>query len=224
MLLYELTHPLELLLFSPPNKEAFKKLAKAKITDYWESKLRSAALPVLDRSLCYFHPQFMSLQHPHKLLLAAGNKPYEVSKAIIQIKFLGCQYPCGERTRHWTPTNPQGLCTAAPCYSSGVVESREHVLLHCPAYSSVRERMLDLCSRIQDPASHLILARTLLCDTPARSMQLLLDCSANPEVILTSQTYGDRVFADLFYIGRTWCFSVHREWMKRLGFRNFSVC
>ena len=103
-----------------------------------------AATPLLDRSLRYFNPQFMSLAHPHNLLLSAGRNAYEVAKARIQIKFLAGQYPCGELTRHWSPSNSEGLCTFPPCLTSGIIESREHVLLHCPSYSSVRNKLVNL--------------------------------------------------------------------------------
>ena len=221
MLQYQLPHPLELL-SNPPTKEAFKKLAKAKVTDYWETKLRLAVAPLLERSLCYFHPEYMSLKHPHKLLLAAGKKAYEVSKAIIQLKFLSSQYPCGERTRHWTPSNPRGLCTFPSCFSEGVVETQEHVLLHCCAYSPARNNLLGLCMKIDDPVSHSLVANFILCGPTKMKMLLLLDCSAIPEVITASQKYGDYVFRDIFYVGRTWCFSIHRERMKRLGLWNFA--
>ena len=130
-LLYKLPHPLQLL-ENPPSKGSFQKLAKSKVCDYWENNLRVAATPLLDRSLRYFNPQFMSLAHPHNLLLSAGRNAYEVAKARIQIKFLAGQYPCGELTRHWSPSNSEGLCTFPPCLTSGITESREHVLLHCP--------------------------------------------------------------------------------------------
>ena len=82
---YQLPHPLDLL-DNPATKEAFKKLLKAKVIDTWEQKLRGEAslLP----SLTYFKPQFMSLTSPHKLLLTAGPKSYEVCKARIQLLFL----------------------------------------------------------------------------------------------------------------------------------------
>ena len=78
LLQYQLPHPL-VLLANPPTKESFKKLVKAKVTDYWESKLRSEAsfLP----SLHFLRPQYMSLFSPHQLLTTAGSKPYEVAKA-----------------------------------------------------------------------------------------------------------------------------------------------
>jgi hypothetical protein len=63
-LIYQLPHPI-LILDDPPNKEAFKKLIKAKVVDYWERKLRGEAslLP----SLAYFKPEYMSLTKPHPI-------------------------------------------------------------------------------------------------------------------------------------------------------------
>ena len=58
-------------------------------------------------------------------------------------------------------------------------------------------------------------------ESDSHLMQLLLDCSALPEVIAASQLHGNQVFADLFYIGRNWCFCVHRERLKCLGKWNF---
>ena len=43
---------------------------------------------------------------------------------------------------------------------------------------------------------------------------MLLDCSVMPEVIRSAQSHGSRVYDDLFYVGRTWCFAVHRERMN----------
>ena len=65
MLQYQLPHPLALL-GSPLNKERFKKLIKSKVLDYWHAKLRGEASYLL--SVPYFHPQYMSLTSPHKLL------------------------------------------------------------------------------------------------------------------------------------------------------------
>jgi hypothetical protein len=100
---YSLPHPL-LFLSNPPQKEVFKKLVKSKVTDYWENKLRMEAsfLPSLE----YFHPEFMSLSTPHKLLTSAGSKSYEVAKARIQLLFLANQYPSSKNTRHWSTQNP----------------------------------------------------------------------------------------------------------------------
>ena len=108
MLKYHLPHPL-LLLDSPPTKETFKALVKSKVVDYWEQKLRSEAafLP----SLIYFHPEYMSLTSPHRLLTTAGSNSYEVAKARIELLLLSSQYPLAKYTRHWSVDNPNGICS-----------------------------------------------------------------------------------------------------------------
>ena len=218
LLQYDLPHPL-LLLQSPPTKECFKRLVKAKVVDYWEKMLRSEAafLP----SLVYFHPQFMSLVTPHKIWTTAGHNSYEVAKARVQLLFLSSQYPCAKLLRHWSTDNPLGLCSFPACRDEDTVESPEHILLHCPAYTPTRHKLITLCLQRKDPVSHLLVTRLLLSNSPKKIMQFLLDCSAIPEVIHSAQLYGDHIYSDIFYLSRTWCFSVHRERMKRLCRWNF---
>ena len=66
---YGLPDPLQTLQ-SPPTKEYWKKLYKAKIMSWWEVKLRGEAslLP----SLPYFQPGFMSLSTIHPIWSMAG--------------------------------------------------------------------------------------------------------------------------------------------------------
>ena len=215
---YKLPHPLELL-DNPPPKKAFKKKVKAMVVDFWEIKLREQAtyLP----SLRYFHCQYFSLCKPHKLWEAAGSKSYEVTKARVQFLFLCSQYPCASLTRHWTSDNPLGLCTASPCREDEVIESPEHVLLYCPAYTSTRLNLLSLCLQLEHEVSHTLIVSYLLGKSEQQLMQVLLDCSSLPPVITAAQTHGPQIFNDLFYIGRTWCFSIHRERLKRLHRWNF---
>ena len=82
---YELPHPI-VILDDPPSKEAFKKLLKARVVDYWEKKLRGEAS--LLSSLLYFKPEYMSLSKPHPIWTTAGSNPHEVSKAVQQARFL----------------------------------------------------------------------------------------------------------------------------------------
>ena len=71
-LLYRLPHPLDLLK-GTSSKEAFNKLVKAHVFDYWEKFLRTEAssLPSLE----YFNPNFMSLKHPHPIWTSAKSNP-----------------------------------------------------------------------------------------------------------------------------------------------------
>ena len=118
LLMYHLPHPLHLLQ-CPPEKHSFKRLVKSRVLDHWESKLRGEAelLP----SLNFFHPQFMSLSSPHKIWTIAGNKPYEVSKARVQLFLLSSRYPCAKLTCHWSAEYSDGFCTHPPCKEQELV-------------------------------------------------------------------------------------------------------
>ena len=48
-------------------------------------------------------------------------------------------------------------------------------------------------------------------------MQFLLDCSCFPEVVSLRQTSGLNLVTHLFYLTRTWCYSIHRSRMNKLG-------
>ena len=209
---YDLPHPLSLLK-SPPDKQSFRRLVKAKVVDFWERKLRLEAsyLP----SLSYFHTEFYSLTTPHRLWVSAGNNQYEVSKARIQLLFLSSQYPCGSRTRHWS--KDRGFCSFPACLQGEVVENPEHLFLHCPAYQLARQNLISMCLKLPNPVSFSIVTSSLVLASPRFLLQLLLDCSSLPDVISAAQSYGESILNDIFYIGRTWCFVIHRNRMKRLG-------
>ena len=216
LLQYSLPHPLHLF-HHPPVKETFKKLVKSRILDYWETKLRSESsyLP----SLSYFHPQYLSLTSPHRIWSTAGNNLYEVSKAKIQLLFLSSQYPCGQRTRHWSPDD-EGYCSFPICKSARILETREHILLLCPAYLNTRLSLITTFLRTLNPHVHTLFIRNLFSNSQNMT-QFLLDPSSMPEVIKIAQLHGSDLYRDIFYIGRTWCFSHHRERSKRLGKWNF---
>ena len=74
LLQYQLPHPL-LLLDYPLNKEAYKKLVKAKVVNYWEVKLRAEASFLRESEFMpYFYPDFHSIIKPFRLLTSGGNK------------------------------------------------------------------------------------------------------------------------------------------------------
>ena len=144
-------------------------------------------------------------------------------KFQIQLLFLSSKYQSGQVTRHWSPDNPYGYCTFPECLTSLQVETTEHILLDCPTYLQTRLRMFSLCFGLPSPTTNSIVTSIIKNSkkSPSKLIQLLLDCAVVPEVIVAAQQYGVYIVSDLYYIGRNWCFSIHRERMKRLCKWNF---
>ena len=151
-------------------KETFKKLAKSRVSDFWEKKLRAESSS-LD-SLQFFKPDFMSLTKPHQLWLSAGSNPYEVSKAVIQGRFLSARYRSEELCRHWS-ANVNGFCKTGSC--TNVVESIEHILITCPTFSVTCDRLKMLWLTSSNPVIRDIASKAL--SGPSQLLlQFLLDC------------------------------------------------
>ena len=81
---------------------------------------------------------------------------------------------CGDITRH--------LITVEVCVPIRL--AREYILLQCPAYSEVRIRLLNLCLIVKIPVSHSIIVTHLLQGPTAIQMQLQLDSSVIPGVLV----------------------------------------
>ena len=130
------------------------------------------------------------------------------------------QYPSAKFSRHWSPENPLGICSNGSCKEYEVIETSEHILLYCPAYNSARQNAIKLCLQIKNQHVHQLVTNFFITG-PHKLLQFLLDCSVIPEVISMAQQHGNAIYNDLFYLGRTWCFGIHRMRMKRLCKWNF---
>ena len=204
---YDLPHPLQLL-NSPLNKEAFKKLSKSKVINYWEIILRSEA--VILPSLKHTNLDFHSLTQAHPILWTPGSNPHEVSKAVLQCKMLSGRYQTALLTRHWSPSRTE-WCPAITC--SNVPESLEHILLHCPYYSNTREQLVLQWTRVVDTSAHLLLVQML--SSPASSLlKFIIDPSNHPTVIQLVQKLGLDILKLFMSLTRNWCWAIHR---KRAG-------
>jgi hypothetical protein len=118
---YNLPHPL-VFVQEPQTKEIFKKLVRAKIVDFWESKLHAEAEPMT--SLAYFKPCYMSLTKPCE-------NPYEVAKAVIQARMLSGRYRTKLLTSNWL-NNQNVYCPAPHCNET---ESLQHFSIAQPTPS-----------------------------------------------------------------------------------------
>ena len=203
-------HPLQLL-ESPLSKNAAKKLVRAKVTDYWEKKLRDDCLGL--SSLSYFKASFMSLSTPHPLWTTCQANSFELSKAFIQAKFLSGRYRTDRLLRHFDKKST-GSCSLC----QDIDGSLEHLLLLCPSLSQCRSQQLNMLTMNSDYSDK---SKQIIFDTSNKSVsnfvQLLLDCSVLPEVIEANQNSDSSVMGEIFKFSRTWCFNVHMKRMKMLG-------
>ena len=212
---YQLPHPLSNVA-DPPPKASYNRLLVSRIFDYWEAELRSKASELT--SVPFFKPEFMSLRSPHPLWLAAGSNPFESRKAVIAARMLSGRYPTDMLQRHWSE-NKRGYCLIPACIPTQSPGSLEHLLLHCTALRDTRQKLVSLCHRMS--LGNLTLSTILLpaldSDDEKELLQLILDCTAVPEVVTVTQETGIEVRDKLLYLGRTWCYSVHRERMNQMG-------
>ena len=214
---YQLPHPL-IILERAPDKVSFKKLVKAKITDFWELKLRGEAS--LLSSLLNFKPEFMSLTRPHPIWTTVGSNPYEISKAIQQARFLSGRYRSQSLVSHWAPQNREGYCLSPTC--DQMKETVEHILLDCQAYNDQKRSLYSLWLSTKNPIIYQLVLEAFSSDK-SYLLQFILDCSVLPSVIRATQIRATKqaILNELFYLTRTWCFSVHKQRMKNLGRWNF---
>ena len=206
---YGLLDPL-LILQSPPSKLSWKNLTKSKVVDWWEIKLRGE-IEFLD-SLKYFHASYMNLTTPHPLWSSAGS-PYEVRKAVIAARMVSGRYRTDRLARHWSKSNPSGFCQLPAC--TGEQDGTlEHLLLHCPALSEARSRVIKLWSNYM--VSHQYLFPVVSCLTlwsEQMHMQLLLDPSCIPAVIAANKS-NSAILPGCLYLSRTWVYTIHLTRMK----------
>ena len=116
------------------NKVEFKKLAKLRLVDHWQSVLREEAAQL--SSLKYFKPDFYSLLYPSKAFHAAGCNRYEIAKLNIQMKMLSGRYRTERLARFWS-SNKSGYCNLGPPCSNES-DTIAHILTTCPVLKNKR--------------------------------------------------------------------------------------
>ena len=215
---YLLPHPITILQ-NPPSKAAFKKLVKSAVTDFWEQKLRGQAMFLRNKSLKYFHPEFMSLSSTHPIFLTCGSSPYEASKAVIQARFLSGRARVESLTKYWDLTNKEGICPLCQLIRP-LPGTIEHLLLSggCPALVEARLSMLSMINAYLVPRPYLLpVFDELFGRDEKTTMQFLLDCSVLAPVIRLSQKSENPVLHDIFYLTRTYVFKLFVTRRRLLG-------
>ena len=172
-------------------------------------KLRGQAS--LLSSLKYFSPSHMSLSSTHPLFSTCGSSPYEVSKAVVQARYLSGRAKVEALTMHWDLANKDGFCLLCRDVDP-MLGTLEHVLLDggCPALADARLSMFSFFNSYLVPRPYLFpIFRKCWENSEFLKMQLLLDCSVIPSVIQLCQDSPDPILHDLFYLTRTYVFKLH---------------
>ena len=213
---YGLPHPLQLL-ENPLPTEKFKSLCKGKVHEYWHSYLSSSCAEY--SSLRYLQPEFISLLRPHPIWSSLDGNPYQTKAAHIQALLLTGRYRTERLCRFWS-SNKDGLCILEKCFNLKISESIEHFLLHCDSLSDERRRLVlySISFAAENPIVKNIIDKYLLFEVnEEKKVQFLLDCSSLPDVINAAQQYGPELYQLCFKLTRTWCRSLHRARVKKLG-------
>ena len=205
---YSLPDPL-LILQAPSSKETWKRFTKSKVLDFWEKKFQAQA--ALLPSLESFKSSYMSLTTPHPLYTSA-HSPFEVRKAVIVARMLSGRYRTDRLARHWSRTNPSGLCKLLGCTGKEMGDL-QHILLYCPALSVTRSSQLKLWSKLMASRQYLSPIIAPLTLQEGTFVQLLLDPSSIPSVISANQVRSD-VLPCCFYLSRTWVYAIHLKRTK----------
>ena len=188
--LYQLPDPLQLL-NSPLPKVQFKREVKKKITQYWETLLRTEAAPL--RSLKYFKPDLYSLTKAHYMWTTAASNPHECSKSSILSKMASGRYRTEMLCRHWSD-NRAGYCRAPTCHR--VPGTLEHLLVACPAISLVREGLycMMLEKSVMFPPLHSTI-REVLESSEEQRVQFILEPLSFPVLNHFAKIHGARFIA-----------------------------
>ena len=139
---------------------------------------------------------------------------FGILQAVIPMKskMLPGRYRTCWLARHWSG-DPSGLCCLPTCRSySPASGSLVHILTECPDLIDARSRVFNLwASFLQDKPKLFQLVKNNTVTYPQLFPQLLLDCSVLPDVIVATQVHGSSILEDLFYLSRTYCFSISRQ-------------
>ena len=137
-----------------------------------------------------------------------------MTKAVVQARLLSGRYRSDKLISHFSPGSSPN-CTICPEEVFGTIE---HLLVDCSALKDVRkqnESSLNSSSSISEQSKNII-KQYLTLSTDA-TVQLLLDCSVLPEVIISLQIGNKHVIEEIFRFTRNWCYSMHQRRMQLKG-------
>ena len=134
-------------------------------------------------------------------------------------------YPVDIGLRQCVDSGPK-IRKVPECSSSLVKEDLSHILIVCHSLKATREKLVNffISFASTNPVLSSVITKFVFSSDLVFQTQFLLDCSTLWEIIVLRQLHGFQVLQELFYLTRTWCFSLHRERLKRLGRWKYCWC
>ena len=216
MATYGLPHPTTIL-SEPPTKRQWATMVRRATLNHWQAKLVTEAqsLP----SLQFLRATHLSLARPHLLWTTCPSGPLPGRQAALMARLLSGRYQSCWHRRHWDGST--GACRVPGC--GHIPGDVAHIFSgSCPA---LKEATTAATKKWITAASGQPPIIALLQDVASRSphgfTQFVLDPSTDPAAIRLAQTLGYIVWDKLFYLARTWVFSLHRERYRRLGLSSY---
>ena len=199
---YGLMDPLLCMQKDPPSKSLYKEGVMTKICAYHEKDLREKASS--NSRMTYLNVSLSSLRgRPHPSLDGILTS-HEVKKARIHLKMLAGDY----FTHEIKASQSGGSPNCRSCAPTAAIETIEHIISVCEAYTQIRDRILMefkvLCSKSKTQVSF-----TSFMEDQKMLTQFILDPSSFN--IADRVHLSDPVLPDLFKKSRDFCYAIHAE-------------
>ena len=187
---------------TPPPKSKFKSSILIKITQFWESKLRKDAQN--NSKMKYFNVSLIGLTGRCHPALCNITTTQQVIRMRPHLKMLCGDYYTYELRAKYQGGSPQcRLCTS----ESQNIENIEHILITCPNYSDVRQRVISEMKTIVEGIDYIQTSENIFSDNHNMT-QFILNCtSAN---LTTRINYNDENLSKIFELSRGLCYSIHK--------------
>ena len=107
-----------------------------------------------------------------------------------------------------------GYCLHPTCNSK--VEDIDHILLWCPSYNQLREKLLQIWLSCSNHSINQLI-RSILSGPSKQLLLFILDATAHPSVIQNTCKSDSELLKIIFHLTRTWCFCIHKARAKLLN-------
>ena len=146
-----------------------------------------------------------------------STRSFKISDPIKNVKWT---IQSGKTNKALEPKQQVWMLSSSRMFSSW--DSRTPAF-SCPHYTLLRKKIKQLWYSTSN--LELLQIVTSVLNSPESDLvQFLLDPSVHPSLISLVQMTGDEALKLAFYLTRTWCYSLHCEWMrlmKRFSFNHW---